>query len=66
MAVVDTTLINLLGKTVSFVYSYRCTDFDLKGVVTDICFSLSGDCQISLDDGDFYRYYEINNFVVYD
>ncbi|MEG2707453.1 MAG: hypothetical protein RR959_08935 [Erysipelotrichaceae bacterium] len=66
MAVVDTTLINLLGKTVSFVYSFKRIDFELKGVVTDICFSLSGDCQISLDEGDFYRYTEVTNFVVYD
>jgi hypothetical protein len=66
MAVVDTTLINLLGKTVSFVYSYKSFDSDQKGVVTHICLSLSGECDIALDDGDFYRYTEIADFIVYD
>lgn len=66
MTAVDTTVLNLLGKEVSFVFSYRDYSLDLKGKVTDVLVNIDGNNQISLDDGDFYILSELLKFHVLD
>lgn len=62
MTALDTTVLNLLGKEVSFVFSY----LDLKGKVTDVLINIDGKNQISLDYGDFYAFSELTEFKILD
>jgi hypothetical protein len=66
MTALDTTVLNLLGKEVSFVFSYRDYSLDLKGKVTDVLLNIYGKNQISLDDGDFYVFSELTEFKILD
>ena len=66
MTALDTTVLNLLGKEVSFVFSYRDYSLDLKGKVTDVLLNIDGKNQISLDDGDFYVFSELTEFKILD
>lgn len=63
MAVAHTNALELLGKTVSFVYLYQVQltehssiDFreEVSGVVTSIVLSINHEPEISVGDGDFY------------
>jgi hypothetical protein len=47
-------VIELLGKTVKFVHTENGHSFKEQGQVTEIVLSLSGDHQVSIDNGDFY------------
>lgn len=71
MTAVDTTALGLLGKQVSFVRKrvVELTDksfikFEDKylGTVTHIVFSLNGDPEIAIDDGDFFSLLELLDF----
>ena len=64
MTALDTTVLNLLGNEVSFVFSYRDYSLDLKGKVTDVLLNIDGKNQISLDDGDFYVFSELTEFKI--
>jgi len=66
MTVAHTTVLELLGKQVSFittiefgsdVYSSSCS-----GVITNIMISLSSEPEISIDDGDFYPLSDLLDF----
>lgn len=67
MAVEHTTVLELLGKQVSFVrfINYRSSIHSLSysGIVLDVMISLSGDHQISLGS-DFYSLSELHDFCV--
>mgnify|MGYP003605834546 CR=1 FL=1 len=54
MTVAHINALELLGKQVSFVYKQDEHSFDCEGLITDVVFSISGESQISLNDGDFY------------
>ena len=60
----NTTVLNLLGKEVSFVFSYRDYSLDLKGKVTDVLVNIAGKNQISLDYGDFYILSDLTEFKI--
>jgi hypothetical protein len=62
----NTTVLNLLGKEVSFVFSYLDYSLDLKGKVTDVLLNIGGKNQISLDYGDFYVFSELTEFKILD
>lgn len=67
MAVAHTTVLELLGKQVSFVrlIDYRSTVYSLSysGTVLDVIVSLSGDHQISIGS-DFYSLSSLKDFCV--
>ena len=59
MAVVDTTILELLGKQVSFTRSFETDNFyysiDYSGTVTAVVISLSEEPQFFVDDqGSFF------------
>ena len=66
MAAAHTTVLELLGKQVSFVYtidiSSRAYSLDFSGVITNIVISLNDEPEISIDDGDFYKLSELSDF----
>ena len=66
MTAAHTTVLNLLGKEVSFVFSCLDYSLDLKGKVTDVLVNIDGRNQISLDDGDFYVFSELTEFKILD
>jgi len=51
-------IVSLMGQQVSFIRSLKVEDKfyteEIKGTVTDISLSLSGQHSISVDDGDFF------------
>lgn len=62
MTVANTTVLELLGKQVSFTYDFGDFSFGYSGKITDVVVSLDGNNQISLDEGDFYVLSELKNF----
>ena len=53
MTALDTTVLNLLGKEVSFCYGLKEFTFQTDGTVTSIVFNLHGEHEFSVDDGEF-------------
>lgn len=68
MAVAHTTVLQLLGKQVSFIHSIEigldAYPLSLSGTVTQIILSVTDDHQISIDDGDFYPFSELRDFQI--
>jgi hypothetical protein len=64
MTELDTTILNLLGKEVSFSIDKGFEVFQSKGIVTDIVFSHTGSYQISVNEGDFYFYSDMLEFQI--
>lgn len=71
MNVSNTTALELLGKQVSFILrrvvelpdkSSITFEDTYSGVVTEIVLSLTGNPQISIDDGDFFSLPELIEF----
>ncbi|MFH7354331.1 hypothetical protein L1A70_21350 [Acinetobacter bereziniae] len=71
MTAAHTTVLELLGKQVSFIDKriVELTDNSLitietrySGTVTEIVLSLTGNPQIALDDGDFFSLPELIDF----
>ena len=66
MAAAHTTVLELLGKQVSFVYTIDISSIahslDCSGVITNIVISLNDEPVISIDDGDFYKLSELSDF----
>ena len=59
MAVVDTTILELLGKQVSFTFSFEADSFfyskHYSGTVTSVVISLSGEPEFFVDEiGSFF------------
>ena len=66
MAVVDTTILELLGKQVSFTRSFETDNFyysiDYSGTVTAVVISLSEEPQFFVDDqGSFFLFSNIRS-----
>jgi len=61
-----TNIVSLMGKQVSFISSLRVEDKfyteEIKGIVTDISLSLSGQHSISVDGGDYFLLSELLEF----
>ncbi|CAM84627.1 hypothetical protein [Acinetobacter baumannii] len=68
MANANTTVLELLGKQVSFVYVLKSDSdeysFTCSGVVTDVIISLNSEPQLSVDNGDFYIYSDLKDFFI--
>jgi len=68
MAVVDTTILELLGKQVSFTCSFEVDSFaysiDYSGTVTAVVFSLSGDPQFFVDDLGSFCFSQLLDFKI--
>lgn len=71
MTAAHTTVLELLGKQVSFVRkrvveltdkSFITFEDNYSGVVTDIVLSLTGNPQIAVDDGDFFSLPDLIDF----
>ena len=64
MTVVDTTVLELLGKQISFIYRIeiesKVQHLNSFGTVTNILLSLDSEPQIALDDGELYPISEIS------
>ena len=59
-------IVSLMGQKVSFIRSLKVQDEfyaeEIKGTVTDISLSLSGQHSISVDDGDCFLLSELLEF----
>ena len=58
-------IVSLMGQQVSFIRSLKQDKFyteEIKGTVTDISLSLSGQHSISVDDGDCFLLSELLEF----
>ncbi|MEG1400694.1 MAG: hypothetical protein RSC45_13145 [Acinetobacter sp.] len=66
MTELDTTILNLLGKEVSFIATNGFHFFDNKGIVDSIVFSLSGRHQISIEGEEFYFFQDLLEFQILD
>ena len=73
MAVANTTVLQYLGKHVSFEYvrymqltEQSSIDFRKKvsGVITAVVLSLNSEPEISVDDGDFYVLSDLVDFMI--
>lgn len=64
MTAAHTNVLDLLGKKVQFILTENLHSFECKGTVTDIVVSLSSESQIALDDGDFYRLSDLQEFHI--
>ena len=71
MAVAHITVLELLGKDVSFIRSrkFKLTDTsfitfteNLTGTFTNVVLSLTSEPEISINDGDFYSLSEFLDF----
>ena len=74
MTVANTTALELLGKTVSFKYSYyvqlteqsRATfTSEVSGVVTGVVVNIISEPEILIDDGDFYKLSDLVDFIIF-
>ena len=68
MAVVDTTISELLGKQVSFTRSFETDNFyysiDYSGTVTSVVISLSDEPQFFVDEIGSFCFSEILDFKI--
>lgn len=63
-------IVSLMGQQVSFISSLKVEDKfytkEIKGTVTDISLSLSGQHSISVDRGDYFLLSELLEFQLLD
>ena len=73
MAVAHTTVLEMLGKDVSFIHErkLKLTDTSfitftdkLTGIVTNVVLGLTTEPEISINDGDFYCLSELIDFKI--
>ncbi|WP_396231595.1 hypothetical protein [Acinetobacter baumannii] len=73
MAEANTTVLEMLGKDVSFIYERKVeltdTSFitlteNFTGTVTNVVLSLTSEPEISINDGDFYSLSELLDFKI--
>lgn len=71
MAASHITALDLLGKQVSFIdkrvleltdKSFVTLEYRYSGTVTDVLLSLTGNSQISIDDGDLFSLHKLVDF----
>lgn len=65
MAVANTNLLELLGKQVSF--SWLGSDgvtYQIDGQLTSIVFYLESSSEFTVDDGNFFSFDEITDFIL--
>ncbi|WP_109847166.1 hypothetical protein [Acinetobacter baumannii] len=62
MTAANTTVLELLGKQVSFTYVTEWAELPKKGTVTYVVLSLNSEPEILIDDGDFISMSEIRDF----
>lgn len=71
MAIAHTTVLEMLGKDVSFIYELKIELTDssfitftqnFTGTVTNVLLSLTGEPEISINDVDFYSLSELLDF----
>jgi hypothetical protein len=62
MTAANTTVLELLGKQVSFTYVTEWAELLKKGTVTSVVLSLNSEPEILIDDGDFISMSEIRDF----
>ena len=71
MAIAHTTVLEMLGKDVSFIYELKIELTDssfitftqnFTGTVTNVVLSLTNESEISINDGDFYSLSELLDF----
>ena len=71
MAIAHTTVLEMLGKDVSFIYerkiqltdsSFTIVTENFAGTVTNVVLSLTSEPEISINDGDFYSLSELLDF----
>ena len=75
MTVANTTVLEMLGKDVSFIHERKVELTDssfitftenFTGTVTNVVLSLTSEPEISINDGDFYVLSELTEFQVLD
>ena len=75
MAVAHTTVLEMLGKDVSFIHERKVELTDssfitftenVTGTVTNVVLSLTSEPEISINDGDFYSLSELTEFKILD
>ena len=73
MAVAHTTVLEMLGKDVSFIHERKLELTDtsfitfthkLTGIVTNVVLGLTTEPEISINDGDFYCLSELIDFKI--
>lgn len=73
MTVAHTTVLEMLGKDVSFIYERKIELTDssfitftenFTGTVTNVVLSLTSEPEISINDGDFYSLSDIKDLKV--
>ena len=73
MAVAHTTVLEMLGKDVSFIYerkiqltdsSFTIVTENFAGTVTNVVLSFTSEPEISINDGDFYSLSELLDFKI--
>jgi hypothetical protein len=73
MAVAHTTVLEMLGKDVSFIHQRKVeltdTSFitfteNLTGIVTNVVLSITREPEISINDVDFYSLSELIDFKI--
>lgn len=68
MTVLNSSVLDLLGKQVSFTkkyeYGLEVLFLNYSGIVTEIVISLTGEYQISIDSGDFFILSQLLKFKV--
>lgn len=66
MAIANTTALEFLGKTVSFEYVLPSIDFreKISGIITNVVLSLDSEPEISVNNGDFYAFSDLVDFVI--
>ena len=71
MAIAHTTVLEMLGKDVSFIYerkiqltdsSFTIVTENFAGTVTNVVLSFTSEPEISINDGDFYSLSELLDF----
>ena len=71
MAIAHTTVLEMLGKDVSFIYEFKIEVTDssfitftqnFTGTVTNVLLSLTSEPEISINDVDFYSLSELLDF----
>ena len=60
----NTTVFNLLGKSVSFSISNGFDTFYESGVVTVVVLTLAGFPEIAIDDGELYSFSKLKDFKI--
>lgn len=73
MTVAHTTVLEMLGKDVSFIHERKVELTDTSfitftenfiGTVTNVVLSLTSEPEISINDGDFYALSELIDFKI--